>query len=346
MTGRSTMRNTVRMFCGGIVLLVATGNLRAQFGIQPSGWAEPMFEALQYDFGIVAKGAETKHRLKVVNRFPNPVHIQGAGTPCKCVTARVLQETIPPGETGYIELTLDTKKFEGSIDKTLMVTFDHPQFATVGIPIRAFIRKDVEIGGKVEFGAIPKGSPAERRIQVVFHRPGGAIRDVVTRNKELEVSFRELGRAPGGAHYEVVTTLKATAPAGELRDQITLITEDPTNPALPVIVEGTIEPEFVLNRELVDFGTLAPGARGTVNIVIRGRRPFTIEKIESDETAGTFEVRLPKDPKTVHTLPLTVTAPSEPGVLRENFTITIPGSAEEVHFKAQVRVLSGTAARP
>lgn len=348
MKGRSTMRSVVRMIYGGIGLWLATGTVSAQVVYQqPVNWPEPMFEALHYDFGIVAKGAETKHRLKIVNKYPNPVHIQGAGTQCKCATARVLQDTIAPGETGYIEITLDTKKFEGNRDTTAIVVFDRPTFAEVRIPIKAFIRNDVEINpGKIEFGPVPRGSAAERRIQVVFHRPGGAIRDVVTKNKELDVTFRELGRGPGGAHYEVVTTLKATAPTGELRDQLTLVTEDPANPALPVIVEGKVEPEYTINTELVDFGTLHPGARFTVNIVIRGRKPFTIEKIESEDTAGVFEVRLPKEPKSIHALPLTVIAPSDPGILRESFTITIPGSSDEVHFKAQVRVLPSTAARP
>jgi hypothetical protein len=319
----------------------------AASGAQPGNWAEPLFEKLDHDFGLVAKGAETKHRIKIVNKYPNPVHIAGAGTMCKCATARALTDTIAPGETGYVEVTLDTKKFEGNRDTTLIVSFDRPQFAEVRIPIKAFIRNDLEVTpGKLEFGSIARGSAAERRIHIALFRPGWTIREVVNRNKNLAVHFREIGRNPGGANYELVAALKASAPAGELREQLTLVTADPANPHVPILVEGRVEAEFSVSNELLDFGTLRPGMRQKVNLVVRGRRPFTIEKIESETTAGVFEVRLPKDARQIHVLELSVIAPTEAGTLREEFTISIPGCAEPVTFKAVCKVVPVTAAQP
>jgi len=347
MIRRIQMRNSMRVFCGGAVLLMAAGVLEAQGFVQPGSWPEPMFDKLHLDFGVVAKGAETKQRLKIVNTLPNPLHIHSAGTQCKCASARVLQDSIAPGETGYVEVTLDTKKFEGNRDTTVIVEFDRPSFAVVRIPVKAFIRNDVEIGpGKVEFGSVPKGTAAERRVQVIFHRPGGSVREVVNKNKDLDIQVREVGRNfAGGAIYELVATLKPTAAVGEFREQLTVVTEDEKTPQLPLIVEGRVEPEFSVTTELLDFGTLAPGKRFTQRLVIRGRRAFTIEKIESDTTVGVFEVQLPKEPRIVHVLPLTVIAPAEIGTLQDNFTITIAGGPE-VTFKAQVRVVPSTAARP
>ena len=77
-----------------------------------------------------------------------------------------------------------------------------------------------------------------------------------------------------------------------------------------------------------------------MNIVARGRTKFTIEKIESDKTAGVFEVRLPKDARTIHVLPLTMIGPAEPGVINEEFTVTISGNPDPVTFKVYGR--SGT----
>ena len=49
----------------------------------------------------------------------------------------------------------------------------------------------------------------------------------------------------------------------------------------PLLVEGKVESEFTVNPEVVSFGSLSPGEKKTINVVVRGRKPFAIEKIES-----------------------------------------------------------------
>src|SRR5207302_2700062 len=114
-------------------------------------------------------------------------------------------------------------------------------------------------------------------------------------------------------HYELHVTIKATAPLGELREQVSLVTDDPANPSIPVLVEARVESDYTVSPDIISFGILAPGEQKTMKIVVRGKRAFTIEKIESEKSAGTFEVRLPKEAKTLHVLPLTLNAPKEPG---------------------------------
>jgi hypothetical protein len=113
-----------------------------------------------------------------------------------------------------------------------------------------------------------------------------------------------------------------------------------------VLVDARIEPEYGVSPDLVSFGTLAPGERKMMNIVVRGKKAFTIEKIESEKTTGTFEVRLPKASATIHVLPLTLIAPKEPGTLKEEFTITIGGSPEPVTFKAYAKIVSPAGVAP
>ena len=121
---------------------------------------------------------------------------------------------------------------------------------------------------------------------------------------------------------------------GDLRDQVTLLTTDPNNPQIPVLVEARIEPEFVVTPDVVSFGNMLPGERKEIRIVVRGKKPFAIEKIESEKTAGTFETRIPTDTKPVHVLPLTLIAPKEAGAVSDEFSVTITGSTEHVTFKA------------
>lgn len=338
------MLKTMHRLCWGLLAISMAAIVEAQ----PGGWAEALFEKLDHDFGYVARGADTRYRLKLVNKYPDPVHILSAHTLCKCAQARPLQDTIAPGETGYIEITLDTKKFERNRDTTMIVQFDRPQFAEVRIPIKAYIRTDVVLTpGKLEFGSVSPGTTAERKIAIAYSgRPDWAIREVISKNKQIDVQCREINRLGGNCNFELVATLKPGAALGDLTDQLLLVTNDPANPQIPVLIEGRVEADYSVVPGLVVFGSLTPGSRKTVNVVVRGKKPFLIEKIESETTAGTFEVRLPKEPRQNHVLPLTVVAPAEAGEITEEFTMTISGSADPVVFKAHCRVVPSTAARP
>ncbi len=122
--------------------------------------------------------------------------------------------------------------------------------------------------------------------------------------------------------------------------QLTIYVDDAGNPYIPVLVEGRVEPEYVVT-EVVSFGNLTPGEKKTVNVMVRGKNPFLIEKFESEKT-NSFEVRMPLEAKKVHVVPLTLVAPTEPGTLEDEFTVTIQGSGEHVTFKARGKVVQPT----
>jgi hypothetical protein len=81
------------------------------------------------------------------------------------------------------------------------------------------------------------------------------------------------------------------------------------------------------------------GATKTTNVVIKGRKPFKVERIECSTPDERFKVRLPEEEKIVHVLPLTFTAPMEAGEIDELFTITVPGRPEPITFRAKGRVV-------
>lgn len=336
---------SMRPLCFVLAVLYIGTTAVAQ--VPQAGWPYSMFERPEYDFGFVARGAEARYRIKFVNRGPEVVHVAGAGTRCACATARAVQDTVGPGETGQIEVTFDTRKYKQLRETAVIVTFDRPARADVQIPVKVYIRQDVVIEpGEAAFGVIRKGSSAERRLGIAYAgRPGWTIREVINKNPHLTVQLRELARNGGAVNYELDVTLKATAPAGEFREQLLLVTDDPGDSQIPVLAEGRVETEYSVTPELVDFGVLTPSARKTVNVIVRGRQPFLIETIESEKSAGVFEVRLPKEARTLHVLPLTVIAPPDLGPLNEEFSITVKGTANPLTFKAHCRIVEATAGR-
>jgi hypothetical protein len=313
---------------------------------QDQGWAEKLFDKLNHDFGVVARGADARYRLAITNRYVQTVHIANVRTSCGCTAAKPSQDTLLSRESAYIELTMDTRKFTHQKDSTVTVVFDAPLYAEVRIPVRAFIRTDVVLTpGSAEFGSIPKGAEQTRKISVAYAgRDDWQIREVVSKNPNIAVKLDETARGEGRVSYELTVSIKGSAPIGDLRDQLTLLTDDAGNPQIPVLIEARVEPEFVVSPNTLSFGVLNPGEKRTVNIVIRGKKPFAIEKIESEKTS-VFEARLPQDSRVIHVLPITLTAPSEAGAIDETFTVTIPGSTDIVQFRAYGKI-AGTGPAP
>jgi hypothetical protein len=336
--------NTMQMLFVGLAVVMWS----APAGAQSSDWAQKMFEKLDHDFGVVARGSDARYRLNLTNKYREPVHISSVSTTCGCTAAKPSKDTLVSHESAYIEITMDTKKFQHEKTSSVTVIIDRPLYAEVRIPIKAWIRTDVVLtpGGAV-FDSVTLGADAERKIGVAYAGRGNwKIKDVVSKNPNVSVKVVETRRNSINVNYDLVVTLKGSAPKGELREQLTLVTDDTDNPYIPVIVEGRVEAEYSVNPDLVSFGNLNPGERKTVNIVVRNsmKKPFSIERIESETSSGVFEVRLPKEPRAVHVVPLTVIAPSEPGTLSEEFTVTIGGNHEPVTFKALGKI--GSSAGP
>lgn len=311
---------------------------------QELNWAQKMFEKQNIDFGVVARGADVSHRLKIKNVYEKPVHIANVGTSCGCSAAKPNKDTLAPGEEAYIEVSMDTQRFMRRKDSAVIVNFDQPLAQEVRIPLTVYIRTDVVLTpGSVNFGAVDVGAAAERKVEIAYAgREDWRIRDIQSGNSHIAAKVVETARGNGRVAYDLFVMLKPDAPVGAIRDHLTLLTDDANSPQVPVLVEGRVEADITVTPELVSLGTLAPGQSKLVNVVLRGKKPFLIDKIECEHETGAFKVRLPKDAKAVHVLPLTFVPPNEPGEIQELFTVTIPGRAEPVTFKAQGRIVAGT----
>jgi hypothetical protein len=144
----------------GLFLLATTHTARAQ---DPQ-WAHKMFDKLEHDFGIVPSGADMKYRLKITNRYQQQVHISSVASSCGCTAGKPLKDTLASEESTYLDISMDTRKFQLLKETSLTVTFDQPLFAQVRIPVKAYISPDVLLNpGAAQFGPTSRGSDSLRR---------------------------------------------------------------------------------------------------------------------------------------------------------------------------------------
>jgi hypothetical protein len=309
-------------------------------------WGAKMLDRPMVDFGSVAKGADARQRLKIRNVYQEMIQITSVTTSCACFKATLAESAkqIPSGQTVELELTINTLNYQQKRDATLTLSFYEPtkRISTdVRVPLQGYIRTDVVFTpGSINFGNVDVGVGSQQLVRVAYAgRPDWRIVDVKSSNPNVVSEIKETSRGNGLVNYDLMVQLKSNTPAGTLRDQLTLITDDKDrNPQVPLLVYGMVESEITITPETLAYSPLNPGETETKFLIVRAKKPIVIEKIEREKGDDSFRMKKPDDAKLIHKLPITLVAPSEPGSFNELFTITIAGRAEPLTFHVQGQI--------
>ncbi|QDU98048.1 DUF1573 domain-containing protein [Lignipirellula cremea] len=295
-------------------------------------WARKMFTATSHDFGDVARGAKTEYAFELQNIFKEPIHISGVRTSCGCTTPRVTKDTLNTWEKGAVIAHFNTDTFLGQRGATLTVTIDKPYYAEVQLSVKGYIHSDVVFQpGLVDFGSVDQGAEVARRVQVNFTgRTDWKINDVRSANPNLLVRLDEVSRGGSRVVYDMHVTLKGDAPAGYLRDQLNLVTNDRARPTIPIGVEAIVNSPLTLSPAAWFVGVVKPGQTVDKQLIIRGKKPFRVTDVRCN--GDCFTAKPPSgEAKTLQFVPITFTAPATPGEMAAQIVIeTDLGSATVV----------------
>ena len=304
-------------------------------------------------FGSVAKNADVTFKFTVKNIYKEDIHITSLSTSCGCISwQEKLPIVITSGQSQELTIRLDTVRHSGDKHVTASASLSEPtrgSTAQISIPVDGRIRQDIVLqSNTLNFGQIDQGKAMEHRLNVVY--TGGRVDWKITQAKvnspHLTTKIVEKSRVGGTANYDIVVTLAGDTPVSKLRDQLLIVTDDVGDAGYNVSVEAQVEPDIVVADVL--FGQVPPGQSKTINVVVRGKKPFKIEKIERAKQDETFKVKPSETASHVHMLPLTFTPAEEHGLFEEEFFLTISGREQQVTFKAKGRVMdqSVTVSKP
>lgn len=283
-------------------------------------WARKMFEVTSHDFGVVARGAEVSYRFHFRNLYKEDVHVASVRSSCGCTTTSVENDLLKSREVGSIVAVYDTRRFLGRKDATITVVFDQPFYAEVQLQVTGFIRSDIVLSpGKLDFGAVDRGSEALQRLSVSHTgRSDWQIVDIRSANEHLEAELVETMRRGSQVGYELTVRLRGDAPAGYLRDQIQVLTNDSQGQFL-IDVEGNIVPEVTVSPSSLSLGVLRPGETVSKRLIVRGKKPFRILHIDCADEG--FEFQYTDEAKTLHLIPVIYRAGNAPGQVRQRIHI-------------------------
>lgn len=330
---------TLLKFCLAMAfaLSLSTGIVKAQ-----ESWADSLVDVDKLEFGVIAAGSETLKVVTIENTTGQQVHISHFETACKCAEATQPRgqekRLLEPGESAVIEVRINTRAFKQQRDTTLTIHFDAPQFASVRIPISAYIRTDVVFEpGKVDFGRVEFLTGKELPVKIAYSgRPDWKIVDVKFGGDRLAAALKETDRRPDQfgtfVGYDLVVKLKKEARSGRFREIVTLVTDDAANPHVPLLVEGEVVPEFSLSSPSIAIRALKPGETTTVKLVVKGSKPFLVEDVDCKDLQDCFRVKMSEKENKVQVIELEFTAPQSPGKFTEQMVVKIKDREELIPF--------------
>jgi hypothetical protein len=76
-------------------------------------------EGTQFDFGKIYRGSVMERQLTLKNAGTDTLVMGNIGVSCGCTGAMVTAERIPPGGTGSVRITFNSKNFAGPVHKTV-----------------------------------------------------------------------------------------------------------------------------------------------------------------------------------------------------------------------------------
>ena len=291
-------------------------------GASAQEWAKKMFPVTSHNFGTVAKGSKTEYRFEFRNLYKEDLHVQGVRTSCGCTSPVVTKRDLKTHETAEVVATFNTRTFLGQHGATLTVTFDKPFYAEVQLRVAGHIRGDVMFDPPfIDLGNVDLGKGAERKVRVT--RVGAApwaISDVQSANPNFEVTLSQPLTTASQTAYDLTMKLKPETPAGYVKGQLMLVTNDPRAGRIPMDVEGRVVAEVTVSPQLLALGAVASGDTVTKNVVVRANREFSITGIHCDDGCLTCEPVT--TPAKVHILPVTFQAGATAGRIERQLRIS------------------------
>ena len=344
------------------LLLTMTSVLPAQFlevAPKEEEWAREMIDKdqLSINYKSVAKGQDVSFKIRVRNKYKEDMQITSLATSCGCIswdenrggTLLPAPIVIPSGKEQVITLRLDTIRHQGEQkNKRATITFLNTAVnplqgrGTATVLVEGYIRSDVVLEpGSVNFGSVDPEKGAEQRISVNYAgRPDWKLVSAKCSSPHLTTDFVEKSRVVGpitSVRYELIVKLKESAPVGQLRDQLILVTDDANNPQIPVQVDARVESDIIVTD--ANFGTLTPGKPKSIKVIVRYTKlpvkAFKIEKFERTRDDSSIKIEKSADFKPLHAFTLTFTPPNEPGPFEEDFYLTVSGRTDPIVFKAR-----------
>lgn len=261
-------------------------------GAEAQNWSDTLFNERSHDFGPVPRGGVVRHPFVLANRLNVPITILNLRVSCGCTSGTASASVVAPGQSAVVEAQMDTRNFVGRKSTTLFVSvMAGNQESEIGLGVSSLILSDVVLNpGVVDFGLVNRGQAPSQTIAIDrVGKPDWKILKLTSASKAINATLQETRRQDGVVGYQLSVSLKPDAPAGVLRDEIRLVTNDPETPSIPVPIGAQVRGELSASPSALAMGNVASSAGVQGKFVVKALKPFLISKMEG--TGEGFKVQ-------------------------------------------------------
>jgi len=244
----------VRMVVG-LALLGAADPVSAEEPAAPAAATAPVKTGLQFaytnkSFGDIKDGDVVTAEFPVTNVSDRVINITKVQPSCGCTTASGNPTSIASGATETIKISFNSSGRLGKNVKSTTVVTDDPLQAEYRLTFDANVTAEVFLPKRViDFGVIEEGDSITQRFSVISNLPTPlAFKRVEASDASLKVEKVSERPRPavegGGVEHVFEITSTGALPGGEFNGQVTLETDQPTNPVHYLTLRGSVVGEF------------------------------------------------------------------------------------------------------
>lgn len=266
----------------------------------PTNWAAKMFESTSHDFRTVGRGTKCEYHFEFTNLYQEDVHVAAVRSSCGCTTPTVTQETLKSRDKSAVVAKFNTTTFIGKKAATITVVFDKPYYAEVQLKVGGFIRTDVTFDPpEIAFGEIAPGSETEQDVVITYTgSKDWQITDVRSHCSDLQVQLSPPTKTPGKVQYRMRVKVLNSMAEGDVRERLTLISNDRDFPTTEMSINGRIRPSLSVSPAALSLGTIKPSTNVEKRILLRGDEPFRITDVVCGDER--FDFVFEDQPKKIH----------------------------------------------
>jgi hypothetical protein len=296
---------------GTLWLLLAAGTAGAE------SWADTLFSENMHDFGPVPRGGKVRHNFVLTNRLAEPITIVNLRASCGCTSGKASTSLVPPGQQAIVEAEMDTRNFVGAKATTLFVALVTAggQESEVRLGVNVMILSDIVLNpGSIDFGAVARGQTPSQVLTIDrIGAPKWRVQRMVSASRVLNATLVEAKRDGSSVGYVLTVSLKPETPAGIVRDEIRLLTNDPETASIPIQVTALVRGELSASPSVLSLGRVASSGPVQGRFLVRASKPFAIQAVAGEGDG--FKVE-PSEPGRKPAHVVTITYKPEEGTTR------------------------------
>lgn len=196
----------------------------------------------RYEFGVVAEGALVTYDFEINNAGNAVLSIKKALSSCSCLTINSFNESISPGESGTVSVSLNTNGYGGNeVVRQVTIQTNDPESPQIALTVSGRVDKIFSMTPEIVKLRGRAGDPVSTSVTIFpeenydFEILGVRIK----KGKYIECSVQEI--CENGQRGCMVTVESTKSEKGLFFDKIFLDTDSAVVPEIVIGVFGKIE---------------------------------------------------------------------------------------------------------